>query len=97
MLTELDCSRLIEARGNSNAWLRLARERYQFPAVAGFLNGNKDALRVLLGNGGLGYPDDIVKDPGFGSPSQLSARTDLLCWVINGKNSAFVSCLLTSY
>ncbi|GAB7364952.1 hypothetical protein MBLNU230_g5737t1 [Neophaeotheca triangularis] len=94
ILAEKGCTRLIEARGTSDAWVRLPKERYSLPALAAFSNGHKDALRVLLGPSGSDFVDDIANDSGFGKPSQIRGLRDILRSVAG--NVSLVKYLITT-
>ncbi|KAK1074316.1 hypothetical protein LTR74_001240 [Friedmanniomyces endolithicus] len=97
LLAENNLSRLVEASNRDDFWRRSPDERYQVPVIAAFANGHRAALQKILGDCGAAFIDGIVKDPGFGKPSQVGLNKDILHWTIEGGNQSLASCLLTLY
>ncbi|EGP91691.1 uncharacterized protein MYCGRDRAFT_32494 [Zymoseptoria tritici IPO323] len=88
--------RLIRHFKSQGVWLRLRKERYQFPVLAAFAGAHVAALRALLGDDVEEFLPSFQRDPGFGKASRCLQHGFPLLWAASNKNESFAKFLLTT-
>ncbi|SMR45308.1 unnamed protein product [Zymoseptoria tritici ST99CH_3D1] len=88
--------RLIRHFKSQGVWLRLRKERYQFPVLAALAGAHVAALRALLGDDVEEFLPSFQRDPGFGKASRCLQHGFPLLWAASNKNESFAKFLLTT-
>lgn len=96
ILAEQNHHRLIKTLQLEDIWIRVPREKYQFPVFAAFANGHRESLQVLLGANDSAIMDELVKDPGFGKGSECGRTEGPLAWATSNLNFALSRFLLAA-
>lgn len=69
--------------------------RYQYPVLAAFANGHRDALEVILGGASSAFMSKIMRDSGFGKPAKVSKTQDPLTGAAKHANCGLAEYLST--
>ncbi|KAF2163582.1 hypothetical protein M409DRAFT_68480 [Zasmidium cellare ATCC 36951] len=95
-LAETGFASLLDIIPHHGIWDRIKGERYGYPFIAAFANGQRLALGSLMDPNSSVSIEDLTKDKGFGKASQLNVGDDLWIWAWKTGNWNVAKYLLTS-
>ncbi|KAK4500999.1 hypothetical protein PRZ48_006805 [Zasmidium cellare] len=87
---------LMDTITRDGAWNRIQGERYGYPFLVAFANGQRAVISTFLDRDSPVSVEDITRDRGFGNSSELKAEDDLWLWACKHGNFNVAKYLLTS-